>query len=87
MASFGLTVHPVVGEETVLDGVHVDAHHGGVGELGAQVAAEPTEPLVKAPATRLWPARQPARASSPVPAPRHASVLGRHPGGPVFSVL
>ena len=45
----GLTVLRVVGEEAVLDGVHVDAHHSGVGELGAQVAAEAAEPRVEGP--------------------------------------
>jgi hypothetical protein len=40
MHSSFLTVRRVVGDESVLDGVHVHAHHGGIGELGAQLAAE-----------------------------------------------
>lgn len=82
MHSSFLTVRRVVGDESVLDGVHVHAHHGGIGELGAQLAAEAVPSCaLNAPATPLWSTRQPARSTSP---PRRASMLGRHPSGPVL---
>jgi hypothetical protein len=43
------TVRRVVGDEAVLDGVHVHAHDGGIGEHGAQVAAEAAQLRVELP--------------------------------------